>query len=206
MRPREWVPRKPGSPSSSKKGSSRYADSHIPGTVRTKARRARSGKRPYKSGHCHSCCIIGGDYGKPPCSTSKREFIRVAMDVNRPQGRAPKRGPYFTPNAVSFMPSGVKMRSRRNVSNVWPEARDISSPSTYDTVLYIRFSPGWCIRSSVANHRAQSSTQERFSRVCTSGYAPLLAGVSSLVTLVLIRGALFLDGPAPTYQRPPSGK
>jgi hypothetical protein len=68
--------------------------------------------------------------------------------------------PIHMPNAVSFMSRGSKMRSRRNISNVWTEVRDISSPSTYDTVLYIRFSPGWCIRGGVANHRVHSSTQE----------------------------------------------
>jgi hypothetical protein len=39
---------------------------------------------------------------------------------------------------VSFMPSGSKMRSRKNVSSGRPEARAISTPP----VCYIHFSPG----------------------------------------------------------------
>jgi predicted dithiol-disulfide oxidoreductase (DUF899 family) len=36
---------------------------------------------------------------------------------------------------VSFMPSGSKRRSRKNVSSAWPEARAISAPSTSKETL-----------------------------------------------------------------------
>ncbi len=49
-----------------------------------------------------------------------------------------------TLNAVSFMPSGAKMRSRRKVSSVLPVAREIRMPRISEPLLYIHFSPGWC--------------------------------------------------------------
>jgi hypothetical protein len=55
------------------------------------------------------------------------------------------------------MSSGSKMCSRRNVSNGWPEARAISTPSTSDPVLYIHRWPGWYMSGSVPKRRIHSS-------------------------------------------------
>ena len=53
---------------------------------------------------------------------------------------------------------------------------------------------------------ADQPPKRRFNRVRTSGQAPLLPGVSSSPTFVLIRRTLFLGGLAPKYQRPPLGR
>jgi len=62
-----------------------------------------------------------------------------------------------TLNPVSVMPSGAKIRSARNVSNRWPLARAISTPSTSAPVLYSQRSPGWYISGSAPKRRIHSS-------------------------------------------------
>src|SRR5947209_5594722 len=55
------------------------------------------------------------------------------------------------------MPSGSKMRSRRNFDSGWLDTRAISTPNTSDPVWYIHRSPGWYINGNVASPRIQAS-------------------------------------------------
>src|ERR1700760_1923235 len=62
-----------------------------------------------------------------------------------------------TSNRVSRMPSGSKIRWARNVSNGWPTARSIITPSTSAPVLYSQRSPGWDSSGSEPRRRVPSA-------------------------------------------------
>ncbi len=49
----------------------------------------------------------------------------------------------LTLKAVSFIPSGAQIRSRRASPNDMPVARAMSTPVTLAAVWYIQRSPGW---------------------------------------------------------------
>ena len=62
-----------------------------------------------------------------------------------------------TLKAVSFIPSGSQIRSRRASPNDMPVARAMSTPVTSAAVWYIQRSPGWQTSGSVPSRRIHSS-------------------------------------------------
>jgi hypothetical protein len=62
-----------------------------------------------------------------------------------------------TLKAVSFIPSGSQIRSRKASPKDMPVARAMSTPVTLAAVLYIQRSPGWWTSGSVPRRRIHSS-------------------------------------------------
>ncbi|CAM5647436.1 hypothetical protein SNARM312S_00872 [Streptomyces narbonensis] len=59
--------------------------------------------------------------------------------------------------AVSFIPSGSRMRSRRNASSDMPATRDTSTPTTSLLRSYCHRTPGWYCSGSSPRRRIHSS-------------------------------------------------
>ena len=78
---------------------------------------------------------------EPAATESIGAFLREAVSDWK-TGQAFQFAIRDTLKPVSCIPSGSKMRSRRNSSNGLAAARSSSTPSTCATVLYIHCSPG----------------------------------------------------------------
>jgi hypothetical protein len=99
---------------------------------------------------------VGGRLHRPSAPSSRTGSPVTALSrsyavANRSMLSAP------TLKAVSFIPSGSQLRSRRAAPKDMPVARAMSTPVTLAAVSYSQRSPGWWTSGSAPNRRIHSS-------------------------------------------------